>query len=79
MSANIPNLEYSLDGLILTNQSGGAIDPHNFNRTFDLLVKKAGVPRITPHTLRHMAATLNKNIGTPLRDVQELLGIPTRK
>ena len=43
-------------------------------RTFDLLSKKAGLPKTTFHAARHIAATTHKNVGTPLRDAQEILG-----
>ena len=53
---------------------GTPVAPRNFNRALDMLIKKAGVRRITPHVSRHMEATFNKDIGTPLKDTQQILG-----
>lgn len=38
------------------------------------LAASAGLPRISPHVLRHAAATLSLDAGAPLRDVQVQLG-----
>lgn len=73
-SKNTPGLSCSTENLITQSRVGTPVDPRNFSRALDVLIQKAGVPRITPHCGRHMAATLNKNIGTPLRDVQGILG-----
>jgi integrase len=74
LSRNEPRLGFSTDDLILTNQNRGPVDPHNFSRTFRRLIQEAGLPYATPHAGRHFAATLNKDIGTPLRDTQGMLG-----
>jgi len=69
-----PNAAYSTEGLILTSKTGNPIDPRNFARAFELLIKKAGLPRITFHTSRHIASTMHKKVGTPLCDAQSILG-----
>ena len=74
LSQNAPDFTYSTENLILKSKVGTPVAPRNFNRALDMLIQKAGVPRITPHVSRHMAATFNKNIGTPLKDVQQILG-----
>lgn len=41
---------------------------------FDRAVKKAGVPRVTPHDLRHTAASLAVSAGANVKAVQKMLG-----
>lgn len=60
--------------LILTSKTGHAVEPGNFARTFQLLLEKAGLRRITVHQTRHTAATLLKSFGVQPRDVQLILG-----
>lgn len=43
--------------MVLSTQSGNRVSPGNFDQTLERLVKKAGVPRLTSHGLRHTAAT----------------------
>ncbi|MGW2490072.1 tyrosine-type recombinase/integrase [Streptomyces sp. NPDC001606] len=44
--------------LIFSSEHGGMIDPVGFSRTFDRLVKRAGVRRITVRLARHTCGTL---------------------
>ena len=44
--------------LVFTTRKDTPIEPRNINRTFDALVKRAGVQRIRFHDLRHSCATL---------------------
>ncbi|MEU5073755.1 MULTISPECIES: tyrosine-type recombinase/integrase [Streptomyces] len=44
--------------LIFSAEHGGMIDPMGFSRTFDRLVKRAGVRRITVRLARHTCGTL---------------------
>ncbi|MFJ5210947.1 tyrosine-type recombinase/integrase [Streptomyces nigra] len=44
--------------LIFSSEHGGMIDPTDFSRTFDRLVKRAGVRRITVRLARHTCGTL---------------------
>ncbi|MGW4842748.1 tyrosine-type recombinase/integrase [Nocardia brasiliensis] len=60
--------------IIIRGRNGMPLWPRNFVRAFHLLCKKAGVRRIKVHHLRHGAATLLKNSGTPDRDAQLILG-----
>lgn len=62
------------DELVLLSSTGTPVDPKNFVRTFHEIRDQAGLPRITVHHTRHTAATLLKNLGVPVRDVQLILG-----
>ncbi|WP_330239610.1 tyrosine-type recombinase/integrase [Streptomyces sp. NBC_00525] len=44
--------------LIFSSEHGGMIDPVGFSRSFDRLVKRAGVRRITVRLARHTCGTL---------------------
>lgn len=63
--------------LVLATRTGNRASPGNFDQTLDRLVKRAGVPRLTSHGLRHTAAThmvrQAKNLGE-LRAVADILG-----
>lgn len=41
---------------------------------FAYAIKRAGVPRITPHDLRHSAATFVVSVGANVKVVQKMLG-----
>lgn len=68
-------IEYADSGLVFTGEGGGLINPSNLRqRSFIPLLKRAGLPQITFHDLRHTCASLlfQKNIHPKF--VQELLG-----
>ena len=70
-----PNREPSLDNLAFTTKFGTAINPNDFRkRYFYEAIDKSGLPRIKLHHTRHTAATLLKDMGVPIKDVQEILG-----
>jgi len=50
------------------------LHPHNAAARFQDLCDRAGVPRFTPHQLRHFCATAMLNDGANLKVVSELLG-----
>lgn len=63
----------SSDALFLGNR-GGRIDQRMVRRIVHGHAQDAGVPDISPHALRHSAATHMLDGGADLREVQELLG-----
>jgi hypothetical protein len=66
---------YQDQGLVFASEGGGLINPSNLRqRSLALLLKRAGLPQITFHDLRHTCASLlfQRNIHPKL--VQDLLG-----
>lgn len=53
------------------------MDPRSFTRSFERLAKRAGVPRIRFHDLRHTHATLMLAAGTHVKVMSERLGHST--
>ena len=69
---------YETGGLVFATVSGTLINPSNLrNRSFKPLLKRAGLPDICFHDLRHTCATLLLSQGTHPKLVQELLGHAT--
>ncbi len=63
---------------MFTTEAGTLINPSNLrNRSFTPLLKRAGLPHIRFHDLRHTCATLLFSQGTHPKLVQELLGHAT--
>lgn len=61
--------------LVFVDSQGTPIRKSNLRRrSFGPLLRRAGVPRIRLHDLRHTAATLHLQQGTHSRVVQEMLG-----
>ena len=63
--------------MVLATQTGNRVSPGNFDQTLDRLVRKAKVPRLTSHGLRHTAATHMVRQATDLgelRAVADILG-----
>lgn len=61
--------------LVFTSVTGTPLDIGNLtNRSFRPLLKRAGLPRIRFHDLRHTFATLFLSNGTHPKIVQEMLG-----
>ena len=69
---------YEDQGLIFATSAGTPIQPENLvKRSFKPLLKKAGLPEIRFHDLRHTCATLLLGRGVHPKMVQELLGHAT--
>jgi integrase len=69
---------YKDHGLIFTSGIGTPVNPENLvKRSFQPLLKKAGLPDIRFHDLRHTCATLLLGRGVHPKLVQELLGHAT--
>jgi len=60
--------------LVFTSSAGNPVEPKNLVRSFHEISKRAELPRIKLHHLRHTTATLLKDAGVPARDAQLILG-----
>jgi integrase len=60
-------------GLVFTTAQGGFIEPSNANRMFHAVCKKANVPQLRVHDLRHSCATLLFTMGVQPATVQRIL------
>jgi len=65
---------YRDNGLVFPGPSGAPLDPSVLTRTFEKLVKKAGVKGLRLHDLRHGHAAGLIRAGTHPRVVQDRLG-----
>lgn len=61
-------------GWVFTNAAGNPIHPHSISQTFERIVKRAGVPKIRLHDIRHTHGTLLIKAGVPVKVVSERLG-----
>ena len=70
-----PQRELSAEGLVITTSLGTPLEAGLFRRRhFQRLITKYRMPPIKLHGLRHTAATILKDMGVPVKDVQEILG-----
>ncbi|WP_409297699.1 tyrosine-type recombinase/integrase [Peribacillus sp. SCS-26] len=65
---------YEDNDLIFCRENGQPYRPSSINRPFNRLTKKAGVPQIRFHDLRHTHATLLLEIGTNPKLIADRLG-----
>lgn len=66
---------WSDQDLVFSNAVGGIMNPYNFvQRQFKALLKRANLPEIRFHDLRHTAATLLLARGVNVKVVSEMLG-----
>lgn len=63
------------DDLVFTSSRGAPLRNHNFrSRVFAPAAAAIGVPHLTPHDLRHTAASLAVQAGANVKAVQRMLG-----
>jgi integrase len=63
------------DDLVFTSPKGAPLRSANFRRdVFDPAVRSAGLDGLTPHGLRHAAASLAVSSGASVKAVQRMLG-----
>jgi integrase len=65
------------DEYVFTDELGGPLDPDRVSKYFNTAVRKALLPRIRLHDLRHTHATLALQAGVHPKVVQERLGHST--
>lgn len=65
------------EGFVFDRGDGGRSSPATVQHGFERAVRAAGVPRLTPHGLRHSSATLLILGGVPLKVVSDRLGHAT--
>jgi integrase len=61
-------------GLVFCRPDGGPLHPERFSRTFTIEARRAGLPPIRLHDLRHTWATIALTTGEHPKVVQERLG-----
>jgi len=61
-------------GFVFASELGGPTNPDALSNWYQALVKRAGVPRIRFHDMRHTAASLMIQRGIPPKTVSERLG-----
>jgi len=66
--------EWGRERLIFTTASGRPVEPRNIGRSFERIVRKAGLRLIRLHDLRHTTASLLKKLGVSPRDAMVILG-----
>ncbi len=59
---------------MFTDGEGEPIHPHAISQTFERIARRAGVPVIRLHDLRHTHGTLLIEAGVPVKVVSERLG-----
>jgi site-specific recombinase XerD len=61
-------------GLLLVTETGGPISRHVVTRMLNRITKRAGLPHVHPHQLRHTLATQAINRGMSIEAIAALLG-----
>jgi integrase len=61
-------------GVIFASAIGTPLEPRNVNRWFDQVRKRAGLPWLRLHDLRHACAIFMVDQGADLRTIKETLG-----
>lgn len=63
-----------LDGWVFTDGDGQPVHPHAITPAFERIARRAGIPVIRLHELRHTHGTLLIKAGVPVKVVSERLG-----
>lgn len=66
--------EYEELDLVICAQNGAPYHPRNLTRTFNILIKKANLPHIRFHDLRHTHAALMIAQNEPMKLIANRLG-----
>jgi site-specific recombinase XerD len=61
-------------GLVFSTEVGTPCDPRSFLRVIEVAARKAGIPDVGIHTLRHGAASALLENGVHIKQVADLLG-----
>ena len=69
-----PQLAQSKETALFVGVRGKRIDQRQVRRVVEALTLEAGLAPLSPHEIRHSAATHMLDGGADLREVQELLG-----
>jgi integrase len=65
---------YEAGDLLFSRENGAPLDPDSVSGFFERHVRRAGLPRVTLHALRHGHATMMLRQGVPVHVVQRRLG-----
>lgn len=65
------------EDLVFTSQAGTPLDPSRLLRTLQAALRRAGLPKVTFHSLRHTAGSLMLAAGAQIVDVSKVLGHST--
>ena len=65
---------YNNSGFVFTNDYGNMIHPRSVQDHFKRAIKKARLPNLHLHCLRHTAASIMLYNGVDIKTVQEILG-----
>ena len=61
-------------GHIATNRDGSRVDPHAFTRRFLVITRKAELPRIRLHDVRHSYVVAARKAGTDVKTISQRIG-----
>jgi integrase len=65
---------YKDSDLVFRRQDGSPVHPQLFSQQFEREIRRAGLPRIRLHDLRHTHATIALRAGVPVKVISERLG-----
>lgn len=65
---------YQHSDLVFRREDGSPVHPDSFSQAFEREVRKAGLPRIRLHDVRHTHATIALRAGVPVKVISERLG-----